>query len=123
MTELDIDRVGGVFYKQEKRRGVIKKKKPKSLVVLPASTIPSHAGEIPNLRRIEGQIRGLIRMIEEERYCLDILTQCRSVHAALEGVERKIFSVFLKTCVRTALRSDHNVEPLIEEITSLWNRT
>jgi DNA-binding FrmR family transcriptional regulator len=46
-----------------------------------------HTGQLPRLRRIEGQVRGLVRMVESERYCVDILTQIRAARAALKRVE------------------------------------
>ena len=57
------------------------------------------------LRRIEGQVRGLGRMVEEDRYCPDILTQLASVHAALRGVGRLLMRSHLQHCVTDALRS------------------
>lgn len=88
------------------------------------SPIPSHADQLANLSRIEGQIRGIAKMIDEGRYCLDILNQCRSVHAALEGVEKKIFRRFLETCVKDKFRNSTNGEtqPMIEEIVALLDR-
>ena len=47
---------------------------------------------LKRLRRIEGQVRGLQKMIEEERYCADVLTQLSSVHEALRGVAREVMS-------------------------------
>ena len=58
------------------------------------------------LRRIEGQVRGLQRMLEEERYCADVLTQVSSVHEALRGVARILFRNHLEHCAATAIRSD-----------------
>lgn len=86
--------------------------------------MPSHADQIANLSRIEGQIRGISKMIDDGRYCLDILNQCRSVHAALENVERKIFRRFMETCVKDAFKRSTNgdVDPLIDEIVGLLER-
>jgi DNA-binding FrmR family transcriptional regulator len=86
--------------------------------------IPSHSDQIANLNRIEGQIRGISKMIEEGRYCLDILNQCRSVHAALAGIEKKIFRRFLQTCVKDAFRRSTNgeTEPMIDDIVELLDR-
>ena len=58
------------------------------------------------LSRIEGQVRGIQRMIVEDRYCMDILTQTRSIAAALRGVEDLIMEQHLQTCVADAMRSD-----------------
>jgi len=57
------------------------------------------------LSRIEGQIRGLKRMVEEDRYCGDILDQIHSVQQALKSVGRAITRNHLETCVTDALRS------------------
>lgn len=86
--------------------------------------MPSHTDQLANLNRIEGQVRGIAKMIQEERYCLDILNQCRSVHVALEGVEKKIFKRFLETCVKDAFKKSTNgdLEPLMNEIVSLLER-
>jgi DNA-binding FrmR family transcriptional regulator len=57
------------------------------------------------LRRIEGQIRGLQKMVEEERYCADVLMQLSSVQEALRGVGRGLLHNHLKYCVTEAIRS------------------
>jgi DNA-binding FrmR family transcriptional regulator len=59
---------------------------------------------LKRLRRIEGQVRGLQRMVEEERYCADILTQISSVHQALRSVGRELVRNHLKHCAATAIR-------------------
>jgi DNA-binding FrmR family transcriptional regulator len=53
------------------------------------------------LRRVEGQVRGLQRMVEEERYCIDVLTQVSAVTAALERVALLLVSDHVRHCVRT----------------------
>jgi DNA-binding FrmR family transcriptional regulator len=53
------------------------------------------------LRRVEGQVRGLQRMVEEERYCIDVLTQVAAVTAALERVALLLVSDHVRHCVRT----------------------
>ena len=57
------------------------------------------------LRRIEGQVRGLQAMVEEDRYCIDILTQIAAVGTALEAVAIKILDDHVNHCVRGALTS------------------
>jgi len=57
------------------------------------------------LRRIEGQIRGLQRMVEEDRYCADIITQIAAVQEALRGVARNLMKNHLHHCAAKALRS------------------
>ena len=58
------------------------------------------------LRRIEGQVRGLQKMVEEERYCADVLMQLSSVQEALRGVGRGLLHNHLKHCVSAAIRSE-----------------
>ena len=63
----------------------------------------AHLDEIVPLKRIEGQIRGIQKMIEEKRYCIDILTQLSSVVGAIKRVEENILNRHLKGCVRDSL--------------------
>ncbi len=60
---------------------------------------------LTRLRRIEGQVRGLQKMVEEERYCADVLMQVSSVQEALRGVARALLHNHLKHCATTAIRS------------------
>ena len=57
------------------------------------------------LSRIEGQVRGVTRMVEEDRYCIDILTQLRAVRAALSRVETEMLKDHLDHCIRGAIVS------------------
>ena len=57
------------------------------------------------LSRIEGQVRGVQRMVEEDRYCGDVLNQIHSVQQALKSVERKILRNHLETCLTDAVQS------------------
>jgi DNA-binding FrmR family transcriptional regulator len=58
------------------------------------------------LRRIEGQVRGLQRMIEDDAYCIDVLTQIASVSKALQGVGLGLLDEHLRHCVRAAAEAD-----------------
>ena len=60
---------------------------------------------LKRLRRIEGQVRGLQRMVEEERYCAEILTQISSVHEALRSVGRELMRNHLKHCATAAIQT------------------
>jgi len=62
------------------------------------------------LRRIEGQIRGLQKMVEEDRYCADIITQVASVQEALRGVARNLMKNHLHHCASKALQSGKKAE-------------
>jgi DNA-binding FrmR family transcriptional regulator len=56
------------------------------------------------LRRIEGQVRGLVKMIEDERYCIDVVDQVQAVMAALKKVENEILKDHISHCVEHAIR-------------------
>lgn len=60
---------------------------------------------IKRLRRIEGQVRGLQKMVDDDRYCADVLTQISSVQEALRGVGRELMRNHLKHCATGAIRS------------------
>jgi DNA-binding FrmR family transcriptional regulator len=55
------------------------------------------------LSRIEGQVRGVARMVEEDRYCIDVLTQLRAVRAALSRVETEMLKDHLDHCIQDAI--------------------
>lgn len=57
------------------------------------------------LKRIEGQVRGLARMIDEDRYCIDVVTQVQAVSAALRRVENEVLKDHVAHCVEGAIRS------------------
>jgi DNA-binding FrmR family transcriptional regulator len=65
----------------------------------------THQDTIPRLKRIEGQVRGIIRMVEEERYCMDILVQLQAVKAALAKVEAEVLKQHADHCVEDAIAS------------------
>jgi len=75
---------------------------------------------LKRLRRIEGQVRGIQRMIGDERYCADILTQISSVHEALRGVSRELMRNHLKHCATGAIRSGgKQADGMYDEIVDL----
>ncbi len=76
------------------------------------------------LRRIEGQVRGLQKMVEEERYCADILTQVSSVQEALRAVSRELMRNHLRHCVASAIRSGdgEDAEAMYDELMDLMRR-
>jgi CsoR family transcriptional regulator, copper-sensing transcriptional repressor len=73
------------------------------------------------LRRIEGQVRGLQKMVEEDRYCADIITQVASVQEALRGVARNLMRNHLHHCAAKALRSGkaEEAEAMYDELLEL----
>lgn len=60
---------------------------------------------LARLRRIEGQVRGIARMIEDERYCIDVVTQVQAVKAALQKVETEVLKDHVQHCVEHAITS------------------
>jgi DNA-binding FrmR family transcriptional regulator len=73
---------------------------------------------LKRLRRIEGQVRGLQRMVEEDRYCVDILTQISSVQEALRSVGRELMRNHLRHCATEAIRkgSPEEAETVYDEL-------
>ena len=65
----------------------------------------THEENIARLNRVEGQVRGIRRMIEEQEYCIDIITQVQAAQSALSAVARKILEKHLDTCVSAAIQS------------------
>jgi DNA-binding FrmR family transcriptional regulator len=77
------------------------------------------------LKRIEGQVRGIARMIEEDRYCIDVLTQIRAIRAALRGVEDAVLKDHVEHCVEDAIASGDGGEQrrkVQELVTALTQR-
>jgi DNA-binding FrmR family transcriptional regulator len=75
------------------------------------------------LARIEGQVRGLARMIDDDRYCIDVITQTQAVRAALTRVERLVLQDHVEHCVVDAVSSGNKAERerKIEELISVLN--
>jgi CsoR family transcriptional regulator, copper-sensing transcriptional repressor len=69
------------------------------------------------LKRIEGQVRGLQRMIDEERYCIDVLTQISAVNAALDSVALKVLEDHVAHCVREG--GEEKVAELVDAVARL----
>lgn len=67
-------------------------------------------GNLKRLRRIEGQVRGLQRMVEDDRYCADIIVQVASVQEALRGVARSLMKNHLQHCAAKAINSGKPAE-------------
>jgi len=80
---------------------------------------------LTRLRRIEGQVRGLQKMVDEERYCADVLTQVSSVQEALRGVGRSLLHNHLKHCATQAIRSGDpgQADAMYDELMDLMSRS
>ena len=86
--------------------------------------LTTHEEQLQFLKKIEGQIRGIQRMIEEKRYCIDIITQIKSIIGALSRVENEIFKKHLDGCVVHALKgkSEKEKQQKVNEIIELVTR-
>ncbi len=91
---------------------------------MPGEQITMHQEEVIRLKRIEGQIRGIQKMIEEKRYCIDILTQLASVVGAIKRVESGILERHLKGCVQTSFCEGgmDDREKKIEEVIGVFKK-
>ena len=74
------------------------------------------------LRRIEGQVRGLQRMVDEEAYCVDVLTQISSIVSAMEKVGTMLLKDHVEHCVRESIENGEDADEKIEELTSAVER-
>jgi CsoR family transcriptional regulator, copper-sensing transcriptional repressor len=78
------------------------------------------ASNLRRLRRIEGQVRGLHKMVEEDRYCAEIITQVASVQEALRGVGRELMRNHLKHCAAAAIKEgDAKADAMYDELLEL----
>ncbi|HET8821942.1 MAG TPA: metal-sensitive transcriptional regulator [Thermoleophilaceae bacterium] len=80
---------------------------------------------LTRLRRLEGQVRGVHRMVEDERYCIDVLTQISAIQAALDKVALGVLSDHAQHCVvhgSAAATPDDNVEELMGAVARLMRR-
>jgi DNA-binding FrmR family transcriptional regulator len=89
---------------------------PKRTTAHPAHPLITRGKEplAKRLNRIEGQVRGIRRMIDEDRYCIDVLTQVSAVQAALDALALQLLEHHLQGCVQHAVRSGEG-ERAIEE--------
>ena len=82
----------------------------------------NHQDQITSLKRIEGQIRGVQSMIEDGKYCIDILNQIKAVKNAVITVEGSILKSHLKACLKESLNEKESFDGKVEEIMKLLKR-
>ncbi len=81
--------------------------------------LPKHKKKaVQRLKIIRGQVGGIEKLVEKERYCLEILTQIASIQEALRGVSKEIVRNHLETCVTDSIRAGHGQEHY-EELTDI----
>jgi DNA-binding FrmR family transcriptional regulator len=75
------------------------------------------------LKTIEGHLKGIIRMVEEDAYCIDVIRQIQAVEAALNKVSSRILEDHLNSCVITAIQGEdaHERERVLKEITEVFD--
>jgi len=86
---------------------------------------PSHEDNLVALRRIEGQVRGVQKMIENRKYCIDILNQISAIRGALARVEERILEKHFQHCVTEAVKrsSEKEKQQKLNEILKLIHQT
>jgi CsoR family transcriptional regulator, copper-sensing transcriptional repressor len=81
------------------------------------------ARNLKRLRRIEGQVRGLQKMIDDDRYCADVMTQIGSVHEALRAVGQELMRNHLRHCATSAIRAgSDDAESMYDELIDMMYR-
>lgn len=77
-----------------------------------------------NLNRVEGQVRGIAKMVEEDRYCIEVVTQIEAARAALARIESDLLRQHLGHCVHRAMNSKNasEQEKVIEELVGVFRR-
>ena len=83
---------------------------------------PSHKSQTASLKRVEGQIRGIIKMVEDGKYCVDVLTQIKAAKGALVTVEGKILQKHIESCIKHALKNEDDVNVKITELLKVINK-
>ena len=82
---------------------------------------PNKPALLKRLNRIEGQARGIAKMVEEDRYCVDVLTQIAAIQSALDALAMQLLESHTKGCVRSAIQSGDG-EAAVDELMNLVKR-
>jgi DNA-binding FrmR family transcriptional regulator len=83
---------------------------------------PDHTKNINRIHRIQGQLRGVEKMIEEKKYCMDVLQQTRAITSAIKSLEDNILEKHINNCVVTAINAASQTNKKIKEITDLFKK-
>jgi DNA-binding FrmR family transcriptional regulator len=85
---------------------------------------PEHKSQLPSLNRIEGQIKGIKKMIADRRYCVDILTQLKAAKAAIHKVEQEVLKTHMQHCLINAVKSknEYDIQIKIDELMQLLGK-
>ena len=82
-------------------------------------TFPRHTDDLKRLKKIEGQVKGIQRMVEEGRYCIDIIQQVTAARRALEQVALGVMRRHVDSCVSEAIRSKHGTMKVSELMSTI----
>ena len=80
---------------------------------------PKHPDILPRLKRIEGQVRGITRMVEERRYCIEIIQQLTAARKALDQVSLKIMNGHINSCVSDSIRRQDGEKKIAELMSTI----
>ncbi len=84
---------------------------------------PDYQDQTKRVNRMKGQLDGILRMIADKRYCVDILQQTAAIHAALRALESTVLERHLRSCVRAALvEGGENAEQKIDELLRVYKK-
>lgn len=83
---------------------------------------PCHCSQVARLRRAEGQLRGVIRLIENGDYCIEVLNQLKAAQKALSSVEANILETHIENCVAGAIGGTEDAQQKIAELTKIIKR-
>ena len=83
---------------------------------------PSHKKQLASLKRIEGQVRGIINMIDDGKYCIDVLNQIKAAKSALVSVESKVLKTHIESCVRGSFKNKKALDSKVDELLKLINK-
>ena len=83
---------------------------------------PDHNKQLASLKKIEGQIRGIINMINDGKYCVDILNQVKAAKSASVTVESKILKKHIESCVKSSLKNKKTLDSKVNELLKLINK-
>ena len=87
----------------------------------PAVVQPDKSALLKRLNRIEGQARGVAKMVEEDRYCVDVLTQIAAIQSALDALAMQLLESHTNGCVRSAIKSGDG-DAAVDELMNLVKR-
>lgn len=82
---------------------------------------PNKSALVKRLNRIEGQTRGVAKMVEEDRYCVDVLTQIAAIQSALDALAMQLLASHTNGCVRSAIKSGDG-DAAVDELMNLVKR-